>query len=115
MLTERTSDDPFVDLSAAACNLMGECLGVRYCGAIASDVAELRAASLEFNRLPQALQRRAVDEIVSTVATRTHRVDEEAIQPVVPVPVPKELGSGGLALLYPDADTIIFAVPQEAE
>lgn len=116
MLGERATDDPFVDISASACNLLGDRLGVRYCGAIATETGEIRAASAEFNRLPQALQRRTADEILSSLAPTSGTDDIAAAGGTIPVLVPKELGgTRALALSFPEADTVTFAVPLDMD
>lgn len=109
--TERSRDNPFVDLSSAACNLVADSLGVRYCGAISLDNGQLRGGSSEFVRLPRTVQQRTIDDIIAAVVHANFDADEAHSSQLVQASIPKELGGLAGTLLFPETDTIVFAIP----
>ena len=108
-------NDPPSDLGAAACNLMGECVGARHCGAIALETGELKAASSEFLQLGHAARTQIVDSVVAAVAAAPYAPGEARSDRLVEVPVDAEVGERAAAVLLPENDTIVFVVPPPGE
>lgn len=105
-------DDPFDDLGAAACNLMADNLGVRYCGVVAMEDGNLRAASTELRALPAALRDELVSAIVTAVIAASFDEDEARSSQLIEVTVPQELGGAGAALFFPETESVVFQIPQ---
>lgn len=112
MLGERAQDDPFADLIGAVCNLLGDALGARYGAVFQLESEELTGATSEFMRLPQALKRRAIDDVASTLTSLSTDRDDPRLSGLIDVPVPRELGASRAGALYfRQSDTVVFAVP----
>ncbi|MEM8662670.1 MAG: bifunctional diguanylate cyclase/phosphodiesterase, partial [Pseudomonadota bacterium] len=110
MLVDDTND-PFAELAAAACNLLADSIGVRYCGAVSLDSEALRGASSEFLRLPDAVREAVVAAVIEAVQDWEFDEDDAQSNRLISAPVPEEVGDNAAALLFPETDTIIFAVP----
>ena len=104
-------DDPFADLSAAACDLLADGLRVRYCGVVALDDEGLHAASSEFVRLPPALRESTLKEVLRAVGTKEFLKSDARSSQLVAFSVDEALGGPGGALVFPETDLVVFAVP----
>jgi len=107
----RRRDDPFDDLAAAACNLMADNLGVRYCGVVAMEDGRLRAASTEMRALPRPLRKELAKAVANAVVAATFDEDEARSSRLINVEAPEELGGVGAALFFPETETVVFQIP----
>ncbi|MEM7695800.1 MAG: EAL domain-containing protein [Pseudomonadota bacterium] len=105
------ADDPFAELSAAACNLLADSLGVRYSGVVAMEDGHVRAASSEFMRLPERLRADTAERVVDAVSHTEFKPDEVYTTRLITVPIDAELGADAKAIFFPETETIVFAVP----
>jgi diguanylate cyclase (GGDEF)-like protein len=108
-------DDPFTELASSACNLVADSLGVRFFGVVALENEFVRGATTEFTRLTDQLQRRTVGSITQAILEQPFREDEEAASTPVTVAVAEELGGTAIAILFPETETVVFAIPPAGE
>lgn len=105
------NDDPFVELCASACNVLGDTLGVRLCGAIGLDDDSLRGASSEFLHLPLSVQSSVITAITQAVKALDFEDDEAQSSRLVEVDLaPAIAGEMAFALLFPETETVVFAI-----
>ncbi|MEM8664918.1 MAG: diguanylate cyclase, partial [Pseudomonadota bacterium] len=103
-------DDPFSELSASACNLLADSIGVRYCGFATLDRAVVRAASSEFMRLPRSARDQTVRAICRVVADAQSGEDEISSDVLMRAPADDAVGGTTVALFFPETEMVAFAV-----
>ncbi|MEM9222743.1 MAG: bifunctional diguanylate cyclase/phosphodiesterase [Pseudomonadota bacterium] len=111
-LTLRETIDPYGELAAAACNLLADCIGARYCAMVAFDGGETVAVSSEFMGLPLPTRRQTIATVVAAVQDATFETDAPSSQ-MLNAKMPESVGSTACILFFPETEIIVFAVPAE--